>query len=455
MNSSRRSSEQYAPGTWLCPAKSSGTRRMRNLPVVEMTVWLCLALLGGLVAGAIIGARVVSGRCGGASGQSSDGADPSTSGVADVLRVLRSSAVVLDAGDAVVIASPAALALGLIRGRDLAHAELRDLVRAVRREGVIRESALELARGPMGQGTLLVQARVAPLKQDQVLLLVEDHTQAQRVETVRRDFVANVSHELKTPVGGISLLAEAVLDARDDAEAVSRFARRIQVESSRLSRLVQEIVDLSRLQASDSLSDPVLVNVAVVAREASERIMTLAEAKQMNVVIASDPDVWVYGDAHMLGTAVDNLLTNAVNYSGNSTRVALGVRRVGAVVEIMVSDQGQGIPVAEQDRIFERFYRVDPARSRATGGTGLGLAIVKHICTNHGGEVKVWSEEGRGSTFTMRLPAAAQGVGVTGSSDAGETPSMQVNSPTDGACARSENEAFIQDSSRSPRSAER
>jgi two-component system sensor histidine kinase SenX3 len=325
--------------------------------------------------------------------------------VAEVLRVLRSSAVILDAGDAVVTASPAARALGLIRSRDLAHAELRELVRAVRRDGVTREVRLQLARGPLGPGTLTVQARVAPLSGDQVLLLVEDHTHAQRVEAVRRDFVANVSHELKTPVGGISLLAEAVLDASDDPEAVQRFAKRIRVESARLTQLVREIVDLSRLQASESLSDPVPVRVADVAREAADRVQTLAEAKGMDVLVAIDEDAVVFGDAHMLGTAVDNLLTNAVNYSGDGTRVALGVRQVDGIVEITVSDQGCGIPAADLDRIFERFYRVDPARSRATGGTGLGLAIVKHICSNHGGEVKVWSEEGQGSTFTIRLPA--------------------------------------------------
>lgn len=333
---------------------------------------------------------------------------PTGAGVAEVLRVLRSAALVLDAGDAVVIASPTARALGLVRGRDLAHGQLRELARLVRRDGVIREPELELARGPFGQGTLTVQVRVAPLGRDQILLLVDDHTQAQRVEAVRRDFVANVSHELKTPVGGISLLAEAVLGASDDPEAVERFARRIQVESSRLTQLVQEIVDLSRLQASDSLSDPRLVDVAPVAHEASERVSTLAEAKGMQVVVAADEGARVYGDAHMLGTAIDNLLSNAINYSEEGTRVALGVRQLASTVEITVSDQGQGIPASDLDRIFERFYRVDPARSRATGGTGLGLAIVKHIATNHGGEVKVWSEPGQGSTFTVRLPGVAE-----------------------------------------------
>lgn len=391
---------------------------MRTLLVVDVTSWLpvaaaaCAAGGGGWWLGRLRGGRGAPARQPASGGlgpvvgpQASAPAvlDPS---VAAVLKVLRSSAIILDAGDAVLTASPAARALGLIRGRDLAHVELRELVRSVRRDGVVREVRLELARGPLGGGTLAVQARVAPLSGAQVLLLVEDHTQAQRVEAVRRDFVANVSHELKTPVGGISLLAEAVLDASDDPEAVQRFAKRIRVESARLSQLVQEIVDLSRLQASESLSDPVPVRVAEVAHDAADRVHTLAEAKDMVVLVAADEDAVVFGDAYMLGTAIDNLLTNAVNYSEDGTRVALGVRQVDGIVEITVSDQGQGIPAADLDRIFERFYRVDPARSRATGGTGLGLAIVKHICSNHGGDVTVWSVEGEGSTFTIRLPAA-------------------------------------------------
>ncbi len=327
-------------------------------------------------------------------------------GVADILAVLRSAAMLLDPADGVIMQSPAARALGLVRDRDLVHRELAHLARRTRRDRVIREVELELARGPMGPGTLAVNARVAPLGAQHVLLLVEDRTQAKRVEEARRDFLANVSHELKTPVGGISLLAEAVLDASDDPVAVRRFAGRIKTESERLTRLVREIVDLSRLQASESLSAPVLVPVGLVVHEAVEAASTLAEAKDIEVVVEADDDLEVYGDRHMLRTAVSNLLTNAVAYSGCGTRVAVTVRPVHDIVEITVTDQGVGIAAADQARIFERFYRVDAARSRATGGTGLGLAIVKHICINHGGEVTVWSEPGRGSTFTIRLPAA-------------------------------------------------
>jgi two-component system sensor histidine kinase SenX3 len=327
-------------------------------------------------------------------------------GVADVLAVLRSSGIVVDSADQVVKASPAAVAYGLVRDTELAHAELRHLARQVRRDGVIREAELELARGPLGRGRITVAARVAPLGGAHVLLLVDDRTKARRVEEVRRDFVANVSHELKTPVGGIALLAEAVLDAADDPEAVARFAQRMKVESVRLTKLVQEIVDLSRLQVADTLHDPVLVDVSRAAAEAVEQSRLVAEARSIELAVSLTGDAKVFGDAELLTTAIRNLVGNAVNYSGSGTRVAIGVRCVEGLVEVDVTDQGQGIPLAEQGRIFERFYRVDAARSRATGGTGLGLAIVKHICANHGGDVTVWSEEGRGSTFTMRLPGA-------------------------------------------------
>jgi two-component system, OmpR family, sensor histidine kinase SenX3 len=378
---------------------------MRTLRNVDATA---AATLGGVI-GMLIGAGAVSGV---RLSERSQRTIPETSvpalppGVADVLAVLSSSGIVVDSADQVVKASPAAVAYGLVRDTELAHAELRHLARQVRRDGVIREAELDLARGPLGRGRITVAARVAPLGSAHVLLLVDDRTKARRVEEVRRDFVANVSHELKTPVGGIALLAEAVLDANDDPEAVARFAQRMKVESVRLTKLVQEIVDLSRLQVADTLHDPVLVDVSRAASDAVEQSRLVAEAREIELAVSLTGDAKVFGDAELLTTAIRNLVGNAVNYSGSGTRVAVGVRCADDLVEVDVSDQGQGIPHAEQARIFERFYRVDAARSRATGGTGLGLAIVKHICANHGGDVTVWSEEGRGSTFTMRLPAA-------------------------------------------------
>ncbi len=334
------------------------------------------------------------------------------SGVGDVLAVLRSSGIVVDADNRVVNNSPAAVAHGLVRHGRLAHPSLSDLAGAVRADGVIREVGLELHRADQraeshGAGPF-VHARVAPLGDKHVLLLVEDMTQARRVEQVRRDFVGNVSHELKTPVGGLALLAEAVLDAADDPVAVRRFASRMQVEAERLSALVKEIVDLSRLQAQEVLIDPELVDVEDVVDEALDHLRVAANAKGVSLADKCADDLYVLGDHTLLVTAVRNLVGNAVAYSGEGTRVGVGARLVGDRVEIAVSDQGPGIPAEEQGRIFERFYRIDAARSRATGGTGLGLSIVKHICANHGGDVSVWSSGGHGSTFTIRLPAAQE-----------------------------------------------
>jgi two-component system sensor histidine kinase SenX3 len=334
-------------------------------------------------------------------------------GVADVLAVLRSSAVVLDADDRVVRASPSAHSFGIVRDGRLLPEALLDLARRVRRDGEIREAELELPRGPIGTAKRAVFARVAPLSSSLVLLLVEDHTEAVRVDAVRRDFVANVSHELKTPVGAMALLAEALLDAADDPEAVRRFARRMEHESGRLSRLVQDVIELSRLQGHDPLTSPGLVSVDDVIGEAMDRSRLTAEARSIVLVSGGRAGLKVMGDARQLVTALGNLVDNAARYAPRGTRVVVSGALVGegpaAVAEISVTDEGPGIAEAERDRIFERFYRVDAARSRHTGdtgGTGLGLSIVKHVAAGHGGEATVWSAEGTGSTFTLRLPAA-------------------------------------------------
>ncbi|MGW5664571.1 sensor histidine kinase [Streptomyces sp. NPDC003758] len=349
-------------------------------------------------------------------------------GVDTVLSVLRSSAVVLDEADAVVKASSAAYALGLVRGGRLAVEPMLHMARDTRRDGEIRQVELDLPRRGTGRGeALAVSARVAPLGSRLVLLLVEDLTEARRIEAVRRDFVANVSHELKTPVGALSLLSEAVMDASDDPEAVQRFAGRMQVEATRLTNLVQELIDLSRVQNDDPLEDAEPVRVDELVAEAIDRCRHAATTKQItmasNVWVPEGPDqggggrglggpaeLHVWGNRGQLAAALGNLVENAVNYSPARTRVGIAARRVSAhggdLIEIAVTDQGIGISDKDKERIFERFYRVDPARSRATGGTGLGLAIVKHVAASHGGEVTVWSSEGQGSTFTLRLPEA-------------------------------------------------
>jgi two-component system sensor histidine kinase SenX3 len=331
-------------------------------------------------------------------------------GIASVLSVLSSSAVVLDADDRVLQASDAARSFGLVKGERLMASELLALARQVRRDGEIREGEFEVTHGGGIGGQLTSFAvRVAPLSGDvgpegMVLVLAEDQSESRRVEEVRRDFVANVSHELKTPVGALALLAETVEDAADDPDAVRRFAGRMRQEASRLTNLVQDIITLSRIQAAEPVPDPMSVPVDAVVAEALDRCRMRANARGIVLADEGDRDLGVHGDEDLLITAIRNLLENAVAYSPERTRVVVTTRRDGDRVEISVEDQGIGIPERDLQRIFERFYRVDPARSRATGGTGLGLAIVKHVTAAHGGSVTVRSEEGSGSTFTISLP---------------------------------------------------
>ncbi len=331
---------------------------------------------------------------------------PLDDGLVRALAVLPSAAVVLDDEDRVVRASPAAHALGLVRDGRLVHAAVREMVAEVRRDGVIVDSELDLPRGPVGQGAMLLQVRVAQATPQHLLVLAEDVTAARKLETMRRDFVVNISHELKTPVGALSLLAETMQDAADDPEAVRRFSARMQAEAGRLAQLVQEIIELSRLQTAGALEAMNLVDVDAVLAEAADRAHTTAAARHITIDVGGATGARVFGDRNLLVTAVRNLLDNAVAYSPDATRVGVGVRVVDDIVEIAVVDSGVGIAQAEQERIFERFYRVDQARSRQTGGTGLGLSIVKHVAADHGGEVTVWSQPGRGSTFTLRLPKA-------------------------------------------------
>jgi two-component system sensor histidine kinase SenX3 len=332
-------------------------------------------------------------------------------GIAAVLSVLSSSAVVIDSDDRVLRASAAARSFGLVKGDRLMVGELLALARQVRRDGEIREGEIEVSGTKFGGRTTSFAVRVAPLGSGVgggglVLLLAEDQTESRRVEEVRRDFVANVSHELKTPVGALALLAETVEDAADDPEAVRRFAGRMRQEASRLTKLAQDLITLSRIQAAEPIPDPIPVDLSLVVAEALDRCRMKANAHGIELAADGEPSLVVLGDEDLLVNALRNLLENAVAYSPEKTRVVVATHRAGDLVEISVTDQGIGIPQRDLERIFERFYRVDPARSRATGGTGLGLAIVKHVTAAHGGKVTVGSKVGEGSTFTLRLPIA-------------------------------------------------
>ncbi|WP_433876024.1 sensor histidine kinase [Sinomonas atrocyanea] len=325
-------------------------------------------------------------------------------GAADVLSVLGKAFVVVDAIDGVVRASPAAYAYGLVRGHTVVHRELLQMTAKVRGNGVILEKQFELPRGPLGQGTIIVSVRAAVLGDEYILLLADDRTEITRTERIRNDFVANVSHELKTPVGAISLLAEALETSPDDEDTVRRFAQRMHKEASRLAALVQDIIELSRLQGADVVHQGKPVDINDVVADAVDRSRLAAEAKNIEVRVGGRTDVPVFGDADLLANAFRNLIDNAIRYSPENTKVGVGIRHKDGLVSVSVTDQGEGLKPEDQERVFERFYRVDAARSRQTGGTGLGLSIVKHVVENHGGEVTVWSQPGKGSTFTVRLP---------------------------------------------------
>ncbi|ASW56895.1 cell wall metabolism sensor histidine kinase WalK [Plantactinospora sp. KBS50] len=338
---------------------------------------------------------------------------------------LRVGVVVLGPDELPVLINPAARAMGLLRagpeaGSVVPHPIIRTLAGQVRRTGVRREVELDLPRGRGGSGSdpLGVHLRAMGVGEGYVAVEAADVTEAHRVARVRRDFVANVSHELKTPIGALQLLAEALLDATDpsdhrdpeaaaeDVAAARRFAERISSESTRLGRLVNELLELTRLQGAEPLPAPEPVSVDWILAEVVDRTRTTAAARRIEISVEGLRGQTVYGSDSQLATAVTNLVENAIAYSGEDTRVTIAVTAGEDRVEIAVADHGIGIAPDDVNRIFERFYRADQARSRSTGGTGLGLAIVKHIATNHGGRVQVTSTLGGGSTFTLWLPAS-------------------------------------------------
>jgi two-component system, OmpR family, sensor histidine kinase SenX3 len=327
-------------------------------------------------------------------------------GIDQVLGVLESAGVVLDPSNNVLKASPGALAMGLVRQQALVHADVLELVASVRRTGEPVAKELTVARGPFGESTMRLHVRVARLGTRFVLMLAEDRTEAHRLDEVRRDFVANISHELKTPIASVSLLAEALDQAADEPEQVRRFAGRLSVEATRLAHITSEVIELSRLQARDALRPDVLIDIDEVVAAAVDQNRVVASAKRVDVAVRASTKAQVYGDRALMVVAVHNLVSNAIAYSNEGGRVGVGAKVVGDTVEIAVTDQGIGMESDELDRVFERFYRVDQARSRNTGGSGLGLSIVKHTVQNHGGDVRVWSQPGRGSTFMIRLPLA-------------------------------------------------
>ena len=363
-----------------------------------------LELLAGIVIGGGVTALVaVSLRV--QARQRADASPAPPDGVREVLRAMEDPAAAVDLSGTVRAASPAAAAFGLHEGSTIADDQVRGLVRDARAGGSATASlVLRRADGPGEQSS--VSARAATVTDRLVLVVLRDITERERIERMRRDFVANTSHELKTPVGAISLLAEAIEAAADDPAQVRAFASRMSAEATRLAGLTDRVMHLSRLQGADEALRMRRLAVDDLLAEVVAAHETTAAAAGISLARGDAEGLHVLGDPRILGDAVGNLVANAVAYSPAGAQVGIGVKRVKDAVEIAVTDHGPGIPVAEQERIFERFYRADHARSRRTGGTGLGLSIVKHAVDRHGGEVEVWSRPGRGSTFTIRLPLA-------------------------------------------------
>ncbi|GAA0934740.1 sensor histidine kinase [Pseudonocardia zijingensis] len=369
-----------------------------------MDALFCVALVAGaLVLGLMIGLRWGRRR----EAPEPEPAEPAPGPpVADLLqRVFRATdegLAVLDSGGDVVLHNPRAAELGVVSGG------LPDARAATASQQVLRSgTTVDVDLSPLdhrGRQPAAVLAHVRPLGDGYSMVEAADTSEAVRLEATRRDFVANVSHELKTPVGAVGLLAEAVLDAADDPAEVRRFGTKILNEATRLGNLVTELIALSRLTGAERLPELQVVDVDEVVQEALARSRLSAESAGIEIIVDRPTGLEVDGDLTLLVTALSNLVENAIAYSPADSAVSVSRRRCGDWVEVAVTDRGIGIAPEHQKRVFERFFRVDPARSRATGGTGLGLAIVKHVLANHGGEVRLWSSPGTGSTFTMRLP---------------------------------------------------
>ncbi|MGQ0839310.1 sensor histidine kinase [Actinokineospora sp.] len=373
-------------------------------------VYLTLSL-GTLLIGLLVGFLI------GRSRPRSTGRRPVGPTVSELLQRLvhssRTSVIVLNRFGDVVIHNPRSQELGLVRNHQVDD-RARKAAEVVRETGDPIEIDLSPLESRGGRTPEAVLGEVRPLGDGFTVVDADDQSDAVRLEATRRDFVANVSHELKTPVGAMALLAEAVLDAADDPVEVRRFTAKILREGTRLGTLVTELIALSRLQGAERLPEMHTVQVDAVVREALGRAQLVMESTGIAVTTDDASGLLVEGDRTLLVTALSNLLENALAYSPPGSPVSVSRRLVDGFIEIAVTDRGIGIAEEEQQRVFERFYRVDKARSRATGGTGLGLAIVKHVAANHGGTVKLWSKPGLGSTFTLRIPAHLDVPAVAG-----------------------------------------
>jgi two-component system sensor histidine kinase SenX3 len=378
------------------------------------TLGLAAIILGGvliLILGTALG-WIISRR----SSKSSESKLSIPDLVAEVLELMGSVGIVVEGSNKVVGTNSWAESYGLVSRGLLVHGELIELSQRARSGSEI-ESFEGILRVGLAKEKVSVAAKAKLVEGDYVVLVLEDRGSDIRLDKTRRDFIENISHELKTPIGAIALLSEAIQEAGDDRAAVAKFASSLNKESSRLTFLVQDIIKLSRLQSEEVIADAELIVLNEVVAEAIDRNEQLAANRKIRLVTEQAPPLEVFGNKEMLITAVKNLVENAISYSDQGTSVGIGCSAKDSIAEIAVTDSGSGISPEHQERIFERFYRADPSRSRETGGTGLGLSIVKHVAKIHRGEVRLFSQVGVGSTFTLRVPLATASDPATGTID--------------------------------------
>ena len=316
-----------------------------------------------------------------------------------VLNAIPLGVVVTDEQGNIILGNHIAAGVGILRHIDVLVDEAAERIIIKSREtgSVVRET-LELFGPP--PRTLVIEAM--PLEGSKSIAIIEDISERTRIDAVRTDFVANISHELKTPVGALSILADTIRD-EDDLKVIHRLSSKMVKEANRMAQTIDDLLELSRIELDGSVV-PEPVSVYSVIAESIDRMAYFAAQAGIGVVSQlPEDDCVVKGDRLQLVSAVSNLIDNAVKYSEKGDKVTVRVTSLDTTIEISVSDEGIGIPQSDIDRIFERFYRVDRARSRGTGGTGLGLSIVRHVMNNHGGSVNVTSQEGEGSTFVLTL----------------------------------------------------
>lgn len=379
---------------------------MNNLSLAAIFLTIALSVVGAAVAGFSIGRR-------GFRADSDSDPTPFPTLAAEVLELFGSVGILLAQSNQVIRMNNRAEPFGLVSRGLLVHSELVDLANRARTSKKI-ESFDGILRVGLQQEKIEVSAKASLVSDEYIVLILEDLTRDKRLDKTRRDFIENISHELKTPIGAIALLAEAIQSAHDNQEIISKFSGNLIKESNRLTLLVQDIIELSRVQSKEVLADAELVELSQVIGEAVDRNEQLSNSRNVRIISDPKPGTKVFGNRDMLTTAVRNLIENAVTYSEPGSQVGIGFSVVDGVVEVAVTDSGEGISPENQARVFERFYRADPSRSRDTGGTGLGLSIVKHVAKIHRGEVKLFSQLGVGSTFTLRIPLAKSSDPVTG-----------------------------------------